>query len=159
MPFVSEMQLQKIQHAFGKAKELRGKVKEKLKVEEVVAAAEVVGGGALAGYAHSRFADSSGQFLIPGLKVDALPVAGAALVALGYLEMAGKYDKDMMHVGSGVLAGFAFKKMEEIGVKAKANNTVFGALTPGAEYLVSGRSSVGAMTDAEYAHALRRSGL
>ena len=124
-----------------------------MKLTKVIELAEVVGGGALAGYAHTRFADASGKFEIPKTGVDALPVLGGALVALGLLEVLGReYDGHIMTLGSGVLAGYSFKKMEEIGTRAKAKGNVFGQL-PGFN------PAIGAMTDSEYASSIRRGGL
>lgn len=124
-----------------------------MKLTKIIELAEIVGGGALAGYAHTRFVDANGKFEIPKTGVDALPVLGGALVALGVLEVLGReFDTHVLTLGSGILAGYSFKKMEEIGARAKAKGNVFGQLS-------GFNPAIGAMTDSEYAQSLRRSGL
>lgn len=163
MPFMSDQAIKKVSHTIQKMKAAHVNIRDKVqkKTGEAIHAAEVVGGGALAGYLHTRFADEkTGKLLIPGTQIEALLGVGFGMVAVGYLDMAGRYDDDAMNVGAGMLAGYAFQKMSEVGNKAKANGTIFGQLQgAGQAFGMMANPAVGAMTDSEYAMSLRRNGL
>lgn len=106
MPFMSDKELAKTQGFFAKQKDRAKRVAEKAreKQEEFVSTMECVGGAAAMGYLRGWREKGGNQFTIMGADIEM--ITGISLIGMSYFDLFGKWDKDVLNIGNGIMAHY-----------------------------------------------------
>lgn len=151
MPFLSDSQVERLQNMVqgvqrGKERALAAARERK---EELIQIGETVGAAAAMGYVRGKYEKDGSKFVIPGTSIDIQAIAGLAALGAGLARVAGKFDDDLVNVGSGLLAGYAQDVFRAYG-KTDSISMVAGRPMVGAGSHLGhqfGQPGVGSMND------------
>lgn len=130
----------------------RIKAKAEEKAGEMKTVLEVVGACAISSYVIGRIEQKTGKAAeIFGMPADG--AVGLAMVGMAMLDLAGKYDEDLLNIGVGVSCGFVSRKGYAMGHAAQQKGNLFGASSIPS---ISGARGVRSIDDA-VAEAIRQS--
>lgn len=109
MPFISDAQLERVQAGVASmhARAQRAKEAIERQADNMKKVGEIVGGAAAIGFVRGKYEKDGSKFVIPGTTIDGQLAIGVAAVGAALFNVAGKYDDDLLNVGSGILAGYA----------------------------------------------------
>jgi hypothetical protein len=136
MPFISDAQMERVQANVASIAARANRAKEMVQkqTKNMVKVGEIVGGAAALGFVRGKYEKDGSQFVIPGTSLDIQLVAGVAAVGASLFNFAGKYDEDLLNVGSGMLAGYAQDVFRNYGktdsIAMVAGNRLVGGMPP-----------------------------
>ena len=143
MPVLSEKQLSDLGSTIRKGKETVARIRKKAeeRTGRVKDFAETAAGGLVGGYLSHRLGDQEGMVSVFGFRFNPALAIGAGLGIGGLFEIGGKYSEDMINLGGGMVAGYAYEFGAKTGANAKAAGTMFGAEIPYGEPKILGPSA------------------
>lgn len=132
MPFISDAQIVRVQDSIRTAHTRASRAVQKAHESELMGVAESLGGAALFGFLRGKMEEADGSWNVPGTTIDIESVVGLGLAtagAIGHFDrknsLFGKYDSDVMFVGTGILSHYVGQVARKYG-KSGAFSLVAG---------------------------------